>query len=117
MKENESYDFLGASDAEHIIFAMEEENLREEENLVKFSEPLFKTHIEDRSELAELYPDQRFSTEDLKGYDLYCIVDGMYMNVDSFSTKDEARKSESLFRLRLEKKLKENIKSAFNHLH
>ena len=113
MQENESFDFLKASDADFLIFAMEEDDGREEDNLIKFSDHLFKTYVEDRSDLAGLFPDEDFSDEDLMGVDLYCIVDGCYMNIDTFDTQKEAEEAEATFRLRLEKKLKYNIKEAF----
>jgi len=113
MKESESFDFLKASDAEFMMFAMEEDETREQDQLITFSNPVFKTYIEDRSELADLFPDEDFSDEDLVGVDLYCIVDGCYMNIDTFDSQEDAEEAEATFRLRLEKKLKYNIKEAF----
>jgi hypothetical protein len=117
MKESESFDFLKASDAEFMMFAMDEDENREKDKLITFSNPIFKTYIEDRSDLLELFPDEDFSDEDLIGVDLYCIVDGCYMNIDTFDTQKEAEEAEATFRLRLEKKLKNNIKDAFKHTH
>ena len=116
MQENESFDFLGATDADFLMFAMEEDDLREQDRMITYSSSTFKTYVEDRSELASLYPDMRFSTEELFGYDLYCIVDGMYMNIETFDSNSEAKKAEVSFRLRLERKLKEHVKSAFNDI-
>ena len=31
-----------------------------------------------------------FNEEDLFGFDLYCIVDGIYMNIDTFDTQEDA---------------------------
>ncbi|MAG27945.1 hypothetical protein CMI47_20660 [Candidatus Pacearchaeota archaeon] len=116
MKESESFDFLKASDADFLMFAMDEEDEREKSNLFKDCVPIFKTYIEDRGELAEIFPGEDFNDEDLFGFDLYCIVDGVYLNIETFDTEDEAEMAEGTFRLRLEKKLKEQIKSAFKGL-
>ena len=116
MQENESFDFLGATDVDFLMFAVEQDEIREKDNLITHSSSTFKTYVEDRSDLAALYPDMRFSAEELLGYDLYCVVDGMYMNIEHFISKGEAEKAEVSFRLRLERRLKEHIKSAFNDL-
>ncbi len=116
MKESEPFDFLKASDVDFLLFATEEEDERERSNLFNNCAPIFKTYVEDRGELADLFPDEDFSDDDLFGFDLYCIVDGIYMNIETFDTQDEAEMAEATFRLRLEKKLKEHIKSAFKDL-
>jgi len=116
MKENESFDFLKASDADFLMFAMEEDEERDQNNLLNNCAPIFKTYIEDRGELSEIFPEEDFNEEDLFGFDLYCIVDGIYMNIDTFDTQEEAETAEATFKLRLEKKLKERIKNAFRGL-
>jgi|TARA_Y100000310_G_scaffold341981_1_gene443186 hypothetical protein len=116
MQENESFDFLRATDAEFLMFAVEQDESREQDKLVTHSGSLFSTYVEDNSELSNLYPDVNFSREDLDGYELYCIVDGRYMGSEKFETEKEARRAETAFRLRLERKLKEQIKAAFNDL-
>jgi len=40
----------------------------------------------------------------------------MYMSIETFDSNSEAKKAEASFRLRLERKLKEHVKSAFNDI-
>ena len=107
---NEIFD----SEVDLLLFCTEEDIKREEDKKLKVSDCIFKTYVENRQDYNNLIksfgPDENVPV--LYGYDVYVVVDGLYFNLGLFPTIKEARRAETIIKLRLERDLKNFIKSS-----
>ena len=107
------------SEVDFLLFCVEEDKIREDSKKLKLSECIFKTYIESRQDYNKLIKSLGEGEPDvpvLYGYDVYVTVDSLYFNLGIFPTIKEARQAENTIKLRLERDLKNFVKSSLSWL-
>ncbi len=102
------------SDVDFLNFIYEEDQKREKAKSFTPSSSLFKTYVESRNdynEMMEKNGGDMSGIETIYGYDVYVVVDSIYLSVGIYPTIKEARKAETAVRLRLEKDVKDYIRA------
>ena len=107
------------SEVDFLLFCVEEDKIREDSKKLKPSDCIFKTYIESRQDYNKIIKSRGEGEPDvpvLYGYDVYVNVDSLYFNLGIFPTIKEARRAENSIKLRLERELKNFVKSSLSGL-
>jgi hypothetical protein len=105
------------SDVDFLNFIFEEDQKREKAKSFTPSSCVFRTYVESRNdynEMMEKSGGDMSNIDTVYGYDVYVVVDSVYMSVGIYPTIKEARRAEATVRLRLEKDIKDYIRAKFS---
>ena len=105
------------SDVDFLNFIFEEDQKREKAISFTPSSCVFRTYVESRNdynEMMEKSGGDMSNIDTVYGYDVYVVVDSVYMSVGIYPTIKEARRAEATVRLRLEKDIKDYIRAKFS---
>lgn len=105
------------SDVDFLNFIFEEDQKREKAKSFTPSSCVFRTYVESRNdynEMMEKSGGDMSNIDTVYGYDVYVVVDSVYMSVGIYPTIKEARRAEAAVRLRLEKDIKDYIRAKFS---
>jgi hypothetical protein len=112
--ENIIPDNIFNSDVDFLNFIFEEDEKREKAKSFTLSSSLFKTYVESRvdyNEMIKKIGGDMSGIETVYGYDVYVVVDSTYMSLGIYPTIKEARRAETAVRLRLERDIKDYIRT------
>lgn len=100
------------SDVDFLNFIYEEDEKRDKAKKFTPSASVFRTYVESRNdynEMIERNGGDMSNVDMVYGYDVYVVVDSVYLSVGLYPTIKEARKAEIAVRLHLERDIKNYI--------